>query len=61
MEKNKGFMTPALLLTTFALAIGSFMNVLDATIVNVSLSHMAGDFGVTSSQATWIITSYAVS
>lgn len=61
MKKNKGFMTPALLLTTFALAIGSFMNVLDATIVNVSLSHMAGDFGVTSSQATWIITSYAVS
>ena len=61
MKKDKSFMTPTLLMTTFALAIASFMNVLDATIVNVSLSHMAGDFGVTSSQATWFITSYAVS
>lgn len=51
----------ALLLATFALSIGSFMNILDSTIVNVSLSHIAGDFGVSSSQGTWVITSYAVS
>lgn len=51
----------ALLLATFALSIGSFMNILDATIVNVSLSHIAGDFGVSPSQGTWVITSYAVS
>ena len=54
-------MTPKLLLLTFALAIGSFMNVLDSTIVNVSLTHIAGDFGISPNQGTWIITSYAVS
>ena len=50
-----------LILATLALAIGSFMNVLDSTIVNVSLSHIAGDFAVAPTQGTWVITSYAVS
>ena len=51
----------SLILATLALAIGSFMNVLDSTIVNVSLTHIAGDFAVSPNQGTWIITSYAVS
>ena len=50
----------AIIFATFALAIGSFMNVLDMTIVNVSLSHIAGDFAVAPDQGTWVITSYAV-
>lgn len=50
-----------LVLATVALAIGAFMNVLDSTIVNVSLSHIAGDFGVAPNNGTWVITSYAVS
>ena len=50
-----------LILATLALAIGSFMNVLDSTIVNVSLTHIAGDFGIAPTQGTWVITSYAVS
>ena len=54
-------MSISLILATLALAIGSFMNVLDSTIVNVSLSHIAGDFAVSPNQGTWIITSYAVS
>lgn len=38
-----------------------FMNVLDSTIVNVSLSHIAGDFGISPNQkGTWVITSYSV-
>ena len=37
------------------------MNVLDSTIVNVSLTHIAGDFAVAPTQGTWVITSYAVS
>lgn len=49
-----------LIIATLALAIGSFMNVLDSTIVNVSLSHIAGDFAVAPTQGTWVITSYAV-
>ena len=54
-------MNLSLILATLALAIGSFMNVLDSTIVNVSLTHIAGDFAIAPNQGTWIITSYAVS
>lgn len=50
-----------IILATVALSIGSFMNVLDSTIVNVSLSHIAGDFAVAPTQGTWVITFYAVS
>lgn len=53
-------MNSSIILATLALAIGSFMNVLDMTIVNVSLSHIAGDFAVAPDQGTWVITSYAV-
>ena len=45
---------------TVALALATFMNVLDTSIANVSLSTIAGDLGVSSSQATWVITSFAV-
>lgn len=54
-------MSSSIIFATIALAIGSFMNVLDMTIVNVSLSHIAGDFAVAPDQGTWVITSYAVS
>ena len=50
-----------LALGTLALALGSFMNVLDMSIANVSLPTIAGDFAVTPTQGTWVITSYAVS
>lgn len=53
-------MNSSVIFATIALAIGSFMNVLDMTIVNVSLSHIAGDFAVAPDQGTWVITSYAV-
>ena len=49
-----------LVLATLALGLGSFMNILDLTIVNVAVPTMAGDFAVSSTQATWIITSYSV-
>ncbi|MGL5054772.1 MAG: DHA2 family efflux MFS transporter permease subunit [Fusobacteriaceae bacterium] len=54
-------MGTGIIIATIALSIGSFMNVLDSTIVNVSLSHIAGDFAIAPSQGTWVITSYAVS
>ena len=47
-------------LTAFALALGTFMQVLDTTIANVSLPTIAGSLGVSSNQGTWIITSFAV-
>lgn len=48
-------------LVTFALGLAAFMNVLDITIANVSVPSIAGDLGVSFTQGTWIITSYAVS
>jgi DHA2 family multidrug resistance protein len=50
-----------LVLATLALGLGSFMNVLDISIANVSLPSIAGDFAVSPAQGTWVITSYAVS
>ncbi|QXQ05403.1 DHA2 family efflux MFS transporter permease subunit [Sphingosinicellaceae bacterium] len=51
----------ALGLTAFALALGTFMQVLDTTIANVSLPTIAGNLGVSSDSSTWVITSFAVS
>ncbi len=43
-----------------ALAMATFMQVLDTTIANVSIPTIAGNLGVSSDQGTWIITSFAV-
>ncbi len=56
-----GFRPPNLALTTVGLALASFMQVLDTTIANVSLPTIAGNLGASSNQATWVITSFAVS
>ncbi len=50
----------ALLITAFVLAAGNFVAVLDTTIANVSVAHIAGGLGASNSQGTWVITSYAV-
>jgi DHA2 family multidrug resistance protein len=50
----------ALVLGTIALALATFMNVLDTSIANVSIPAIAGDMGVSPSQGTWVITSFAV-
>lgn len=42
------------------LAAANFVAVLDMTIANVSVPTIAGSLGATSSQGTWVITSYAV-
>ena len=47
-------------LTLLALALATFMQVLDTTIANVSIPTIAGYLGVSSDQGTWIITSFAV-
>ncbi len=46
---------------TVALSAATFMNVLDSSIANVSLPAIAGDLGVSATQGTWVITSFAVS
>jgi len=47
-------------LVIVALALGTFMQVLDTTIANVSIPTIAGNLGVSSNQGTWVITSFAV-
>ena len=49
-----------ILLAGLVLAISNFMVVLDTTIANVSLAHIAGGLGISSSEGTWVITSYSV-
>jgi DHA2 family multidrug resistance protein len=51
---------PKLGVIAFALAIGTFMVVLDSTIANVSLPTIAGNIGVASDESTWVITAFAV-
>jgi DHA2 family multidrug resistance protein len=51
---------PTLFIAAFSLALSNFMVVLDTTIANVSVPHIAGSLAISSSQATWIITSYSV-
>jgi DHA2 family multidrug resistance protein len=45
---------------TIALSAAVFMNVLDSSIANVSIPTIAGDLGVSATQGTWVITSFAV-
>jgi len=47
-------------LGTLALSLATFMNVLDTSIANVSIPAIAGDLGVSPTQGTWVITSFAV-
>ena len=49
-----------LLLAGLVLALTNFMVVLDTTIANVSVAHISGSLGISSSEGTWVITSYAV-
>lgn len=50
----------ARVLATIALSVATFMNVLDSTIANVSIPAISGDLGVSTSQGTWVITSFGV-
>lgn len=44
-----------------AVMFGTFMEVLDTTVVNVSLPHIAGSLSASVDEATWVLTSYLVS
>ncbi len=41
--------------------LATFMEVLDSSIANVALPHIAGSLGATYEEATWVLTSYLVS
>ncbi|KGQ58124.1 DHA2 family efflux MFS transporter permease subunit [Gallibacterium anatis] len=50
----------ALVMMTLGLALATFMQVLDSTIANVAIPTIAGDLGASSTQGTWVITSFGV-
>jgi len=41
-------------------SMATFMEVLDTSIANVSLAHIAGSLGVSVNESTWVLTSYLV-
>ena len=48
-------------LITLAVMLPTFLEVLDTTIANVALSHIAGSLSASTDQATWVLTSYLIS
>ncbi len=48
-------------LIAVVVAIAAFMEVLDTSIANVALPHIAGNLGASNDQSTWVLTSYLVS
>ena len=48
-------------LIAIAVMMATFMEVLDTSVANVSLPHIAGNLSVTTDEATWVLTSYLVS
>jgi len=45
----------------FVVSLAAFMEVLDTSIANVALPHIAGSMGASSDESTWVLTSYLVS
>jgi DHA2 family multidrug resistance protein len=56
---NRPPINPWIIAVTVTLA--TFMEVLDSSIANVALPHIAGTLGASTEESTWVITSYLVS
>jgi DHA2 family multidrug resistance protein len=48
-------------LVAITVTLATFMEVLDSSIANVALPHIAGSLGATYEESTWVLTSYLVS
>src|ERR1700740_1024773 len=65
MNRPKNASAPAPLtgwqfvLGTFAVALATFMNVLDSSIANVAIPTLSGDLGVSVDEGTWVITVFS--
>ncbi|BCS35047.1 EmrB/QacA family drug resistance transporter [Luteitalea sp. TBR-22] len=51
----------AALVTALAVMVAPFMEVLDTSVANVALPHIAGALGADTDESTWVLTSYLVS
>ena len=58
MPETQRYINPWLIAVSVMFA--TFMEVLDTTVVNVSLPHIAGSLSATIDEATWALTSYLV-
>jgi DHA2 family multidrug resistance protein len=47
-------------LIAMTVALAAFMEVLDTSIANVALPHIAGSLGASTNEGTWVLTSYLV-
>ena len=59
-EEAPLFTGAAMIAAGFTLALANFVVVLDMTIANVSIPHIAGGLGVTPQNGTYVVTSYSV-
>lgn len=59
-SKNKALSGASLVIAAVVLSLANFMVVLDTTIANVAMPTISGFLGVSTTEGTWIITSYAV-
>src|SRR5271154_6942431 len=48
-------------LVAMTVTLATFMEVLDTSIANIALPHIAGTFGASTDESTWVLTSYLVS
>src|SRR5216683_26252 len=48
-----------LVLATLAVALATFMNVLDSSIANVAIPTISGNLGVSVDEGTWVVTVFA--
>src|ERR1700730_14606978 len=48
-------------LIAFTVMLATFMEVLDTSVANVSLPHIAGNLSASVDESTWVLTSYLVS
>ena len=58
--KDEKYMKSKSLVISFVVSIAAFMEILDTTVTNVALTHIAGDLGAGMEESTWILTSYLV-
>ena len=59
IRNEKGEVNPWIIAVTVTLA--TFMEVLDTSIANVALPHIAGNLSAGVDESTWVLTSYLVS
>src|ERR1700756_2667303 len=48
-------------IVALTVTLATFMEVLDTSIANVALPHIAGGLAATTDEATWVLTSYLIS